>query len=217
MSGSMQPHASRRVYPAMRALAAMLAIGLLSVGVAACAGSGAHEKTALVKLQRPAQQVTPLNVRKTRSYLTFGQPASDVDTNAVAIVVKRYYAAVQANDGAKACAQIARTMARAIPEDVGPLAQHHKSCAVVMSRFFKERSGRPTANVAAIEVTSVRIKGDQAIALLRSPAMHAGELTMRREGKVWKVSDLIGSVLPIPPASQQTASAEPSRGVPGSA
>jgi hypothetical protein len=101
---------------------------------------------------------------------------------------RRYQAAAAASDGARACSLLFSLYAEAIPEDYGHVSSlpyaHGPTCAVVMSKIFKHEHRHFDT---AFRVTGVRVRGNNAIALLGSPTLLASFLSMRRERGTWKV------------------------------
>lgn len=135
-----------------------------------------------------------------RPYEIAGVAAGNVDRKAITALVKSYYAAVVADDGAEACSLLDRSLAKSVAEDYGSMANlpelRGKTCVQVMSALFRHRRGQPTSNVAGIAVTGVRVvSGTHAIALLRSPTMVVGETSAERTEGVWRMSQLLGSSL----------------------
>lgn len=128
---------------------------------------------------------------------SFGRAASAADRRTIAALVKRYYAAAAASDGAKACPLIYSTLEQAIPEDYGqppgPVYSRGKTCAVVMSEYFAHFH-RQLAG--AFAVTGVRVEGRQARVLLGSKTVPASFVTLRRERGTWKINELLGQPLP---------------------
>lgn len=171
--------------------------------------SASTTSTARSSLSHKGMDAVGYNIYlKTQRYLRFGHKADQADTRAVAVTVKRYYGAVATDDGARACSLIYSPMAKALPEVAGEALNQptlrYKSCALAMSLLVRHRNEQPTADVKTIEVTSVRVKGAQGIALLRSRRMRAGEIVVHREGPEWKIQDTFGSVLPVPRLVPQT-------------
>lgn len=130
------------------------------------------------------------------SIQAFGQAPSAVEDRAIAALVSRYFAAAAAGDGAKACPLIYSLLAEAIPEDFGrspgPAYARGKTCAVVMSKIFKHDH----AQLAGVQVTGVRVSGNEARALLGSKALPAGSILLRREHRAWKMDALLSEPLP---------------------
>jgi hypothetical protein len=126
-----------------------------------------------------------------------GQPASGAEERTIAALVKRYYAAAAASDGAKACRLIYSMLEEAIPEDYGqppgPAYSRGKTCAVVMSKTFAHSHSQLAGGFA---VTGVRVEGNEARALLGSRTLPASFILLRRERGVWKIYELLGQPLP---------------------
>jgi hypothetical protein len=128
-----------------------------------------------------------------------GHPLGANDAQAIAAVVKRYYAAAAAGDGAVACTMIAAPLRHAIPEDyghesVGPLyLRAGRTCPQVMSLLFKHfRRGLRSA----VAVTGTSALGGETRALLGSKTMPASVIAVTREGGSWKIDNLLGAPLP---------------------
>jgi hypothetical protein len=131
------------------------------------------------------------------SIQTFGKESGEADKQAVTTVVKRYYAAVAAGDGAGACALLSSGISKSIVQSLGrSAALREKGCPGILSLLFKHRPGQAGASLAVVDVTGVRVKGNRGFALLRSKTMPSGEITIYREGGAWKIGSLIGSALP---------------------
>jgi hypothetical protein len=200
----------------MRMLFVLLVVTLLSVGVVACgktsngAVSSTHSNTTATGSDTATSVSTSTSQSSTKGggfrtsepgpYESGGVVASAADRREVTAVVKRYYAAVATDDGAEACQLLYPPLGKSIAEDYGnsakPLYMRGNTCAVVMSKLFRHRRGRPTSDVAGIEVTGVRIlNGIAAVALLRSPTMRLGETSLHREGATWTVEQMLGGSL----------------------
>jgi hypothetical protein len=127
----------------------------------------------------------------------FGHAAIAAERRAIAALVKRYYAAAAASDGAKACPLINSALEEAIPEDYGqppgPAYARGKTCAVVMSKLFEHAHSQLAG---AFEVTGVRVEGREARALLGSRAVPASFVSVKRERGAWKIGALLGEPLP---------------------
>jgi hypothetical protein len=131
----------------------------------------------------------------------YGHLASATDDKAVTALVKRYYTAAVAGDGASACSMIIPSFARAVPEDYGRATgptylRGGKSCPAVMSLLFKHSHQQLAAGATTLEVTGVRVSGNQGFALLGSRVTPASDIPVQREAGAWKVDALIGNALP---------------------
>jgi hypothetical protein len=150
----------------------------------------------------PEDHMNPENNRyhdkDDNSIVDSGHAASAADKQVVTALVKRYYATAAAGDGTMACSMIVSSLARATPEDYGQAPGPYylrgaKTCAAVMSLLFKHFHGQLTG---AIEVTGVRVEGNQARVLLGSTTMPAGYISVERERGAWKIDTLLGGPLP---------------------
>jgi hypothetical protein len=133
--------------------------------------------------------------------LNYGHAASAVETHAVAEVVKRFFAAAAADDGAKVCSLLFSRVAEEVPEEFeqasSPGALHGKTCAAITSQLFKRRHRQQAAESATLEITGVRVEGAKGLALLRfatTPEPH--NIPIRREHGVWRLMELLDSGLP---------------------
>jgi hypothetical protein len=128
----------------------------------------------------------------------YGQAAGTSDKRALAALVERYYAAAAAGDGAAACSVIDPSFAKAIPEDYGQAPgpgylRGAKTCPAVMTLLFKYFHSQLGG---AVEVTGVRVKGDQAFVLLGSTTRPASYLTLKRKGGgAWGIEGLLATPL----------------------
>lgn len=195
-----------------------LTVALLSLGLTACGGAstldGSHSTTspsvtttdsapattatsATPTSQPPKNDIDNDSDNNNDDY-AYGHAASAADRRAVTALVERYFAAAAAGDGATACPLIYSLFAEEIPElygePPGPPALRGSTCAVVMSKLFKQRHRQMVADHATLEVTDVRVKGRRAHALLRFET-GARDLLVHREGRVWKVDEMLDSPL----------------------
>jgi hypothetical protein len=134
-----------------------------------------------------------------RAVARFGHRASAADRRAVTTAVKRYYAVATSGDGEKGCSMLRPSVAKAVPEDygygsAGPSYLHAgKTCPQVMTLLFRNLHAQL---VDPVEVTGVRISGNQAVALLGSKRMPAGDISIAHQGGAWKIGSIMGTPLP---------------------
>jgi hypothetical protein len=131
-----------------------------------------------------------------RSVLTYGRAASIADRLSISALVTRYYVAASRSDGQGGCSMLPSNLVRAIPGDYGELGPSYlrggRTCVVVLTTLFKHFHGEL---IAPIKVTSVRVAGDHAYALLASATLPASYVTLQREGAVWRINELLGNQL----------------------
>jgi hypothetical protein len=129
---------------------------------------------------------------------TYGSEASGVTRKQIITVVNRYYSAIERDDGRAACALIHTPLAKSVAEDYGqppgPAAWRGRTCAIVMSKFFKHPPLGPAPVLPRARITGVRINPNHDIAFVQmsSKSTPTGEIPVQREGAVWKMRLLIG-------------------------
>jgi hypothetical protein len=208
----------------MRLLTASL-IALLGLGVSACGNAGkrtgsapeSSSSTAAAAAAAAAGTVTPVggylrgdgdvddeaNHTDQDDYATrnYGHAASAADVRAIVALVKRYYAAGAAGDGAAGCTLIYSGLANspslgeaaeeAYPPAPGVPLLRGQSCARIMSLLFKEDHQRLAADFATVEVTRVRVKGSRGLALLGFRTTPERQIPLRHERGTWKIEALL--------------------------
>lgn len=127
----------------------------------------------------------------------FGRPASAADARATTTLVKRYFAAGAAENGAAGCSMLYRTYADSVVEDdgssAGPSYQRGSTCAIVMDKVFTDLQ---TELTEPTEVVAVRVNGPMAYVLLGSTTRPASYVRLRREGGEWKLYGVTQRPLP---------------------
>jgi hypothetical protein len=130
-------------------------------------------------------------------FVSYGPRARTSDARAVTALVKRYYAAAAAGDGATACSLLAAGLITGVAAGQGQSGQGARgACVASMSLTFRQQHQRLAAeDVATMLVTSVHVKGNLGLALLGFRTMPEGEIVVEREGHTWKIDALLGSDL----------------------
>jgi hypothetical protein len=211
----------------MKSLLALLAIALLGQSAAACGGTSKATGSASQASSRiaatGAKAATASSATSTQNYakadrdkdndveapyddtnnneeLNYGRAASSVDKQAIAALIKRYYAAAAAGDGAKACSMLYVTFAEAVPEDYGtsPPGQPYmrgKTCPAVMALLFKHDHSQLIAELPLLEVRRVRLEQHHGLAVLSFGTMPERQIPVQRERRTWKIEALLDSAL----------------------
>jgi hypothetical protein len=129
--------------------------------------------------------------------LNYGQAANATDEKAVAALVKRYYVTAVAGDGEAACKLMLPLYQEAVVEDygsgAGPAYTRGKTCGVVMTKVF--RHDRHLLSTRFV-VTDVRVKGEEALAVLGSKTIPASYIDVHRQDGGWRINGLLASALP---------------------
>jgi hypothetical protein len=132
-----------------------------------------------------------------------GRPAGAADRREVSALVKRYFAAAGGAHGAVACGLVAASVARAVPEVIGgptgrPYARGN-TCPEILSSVFRFFGAQLAAEASAVEVTRVRVEGNQATVVLGFKAIHhypARVMSLIRQGHAWRVDGILDNELP---------------------
>lgn len=124
---------------------------------------------------------------------SWGQPAGQADTHAIATLVKRYYALASKGEGAQACALLPAAYRRSIVADYGqspgPPYLRGKTCGAVLDKMFEHSRNQA---VATYQITEVRVSGNEAYAFLGSRTQPATYVRTLRERGAWKINILLG-------------------------
>lgn len=211
----------------MRPLLALLTVTLLSVGACACggtskdAGSTSHSSTSSAASATPTTSASaptpdyrkadsdkdndvgaPGDDKNNNSVLKLGRAASAADAQAATALVRRYYAAATAREGAKACSMIFSSLANAVSEDYGhgsagpSYLSAGRTCPAVMGLLFKHFHSQLTVERPKLKVTHVRLEGQHGVVVLSFGTQPERQFTIRREGHAWKLGGLIDGELP---------------------
>lgn len=134
--------------------------------------------------------------------LNFGRAASPAERRAVAALLRRYYAAALAGDGPAACGMIVSSFAEAIGEDYGegsagaPYLQSATTCAGVLDLLFRHYHAQLAVEEPRLEVRRVRLVNHRGFAILSFGSMPEREISVAREGHVWKLQAMLDNELP---------------------
>ncbi|HXP99469.1 MAG TPA: hypothetical protein VN845_05310 [Solirubrobacteraceae bacterium] len=173
----------------------LLASALLALGASAC-GSSSKGANAPPSGETSTHGTVVSNPSGAGTAIaSYGQAASAADMGAITTLVKRYYAAAAAENGALACSFTYYIEVETLPEHYGgppgPRWLHGAdTCPTLLTRVFKHFHSKLTGPV---DVMAVRVKGQRAEALVGFPGLRLpeGVVKIRREGDGWKVNGLL--------------------------
>jgi hypothetical protein len=188
----------------------LIAVSALGLGASACGGAGAGPKTDSGSRTSNAfaahgnayggeGNVTAKGFDSDDAPIRFfGHEASAAERQAIAALLRRYYALATRGDGRKACGLMHPLIVEHIPEEYEeqPAGYGH-TCATVMSKLFQMRHARLVLDSSTLVLTGVRAEGDRALVLVR----FAGEpvpdhIAVHREGSSWKIWELFAEQMP---------------------
>jgi hypothetical protein len=195
--------AARRWKPPL----APIAILLFGVGVSACGETGRTTATPPPTAAQAATGRVTVTSASTASIhrpspegsspVSWGHAADGGETREVTELVKRYYVAATADDGAKGCSLIYSILAEAIAEEYGQTpgspSLRGTTCAVVMYKLFKQQHRRLVADLPRLTVKQVRVEGLRGLVLLRFGPSPDRVISLHREHRAWKIDSMIDS------------------------
>jgi hypothetical protein len=201
-----------------RRLLALFAIALLSAGITACGGASkgagsASQGSSNASATASAPGTAASSAAPTQGangndrdndgdkndddekVLDYGHAANAADNQAITALVRRYYAAAAAEDGAKACSLLYPFIAEAIVENYANTALQGKTCAAVMAKLFKEHHQLLTGESVTLKFVRVRVEGGKALAVISFPVPEVRQISARLYGGRWKILDLLDGIL----------------------
>ena len=135
------------------------------------------------------------------SVAEFGHKAPPSDRHAIVALVKSYYIAAVASNGAKACSLFFAPIAKTYPRDLAegserPYLRGLKTCAEVASKLFEQYHAQLSTYAATLTVTNVRLNGASGLVVLGFKTLPSHEVEVMREHGTWKMYTLLDTELP---------------------
>lgn len=140
----------------------------------------------------------------TLSLHSYGEGARSPTRPAVELVVKRYYGAAARGDGALACSLLNRPLAKGAAVEYGQFGPVYlrgaKTCAQLLAMLFKHDRSLLAAEAAHLEITGVRVEGENGFVLMRfSPRLPERQIAVARENGVWGLRVLLDGPMRLVP------------------
>jgi hypothetical protein len=185
----------------MRQSLALLAAALLSITTIAC-GAGASNEYSKQDGDYDFDDVAGYHSGPTNDDLsllaTYGHRAPPAEARAVTALVKRYYAASAAGDGATACTLLSASLAGGLASATSqPVRGAGTTCAGPMSLLLEHQHAQLAAKeVATMTVIAVHTKGDIGLAVLGFRTTPQSEMILVREGGAWRINALFDGIMP---------------------
>jgi hypothetical protein len=198
---------------------------VLSLPVTACGGAGKGASTtassaASARVEAAAATTGPTRTATTRGSLredqdkdyddssdsyfdgddynsvNYPHAADAADKQAVTRLVKRYFVAAAAADGASGCSMIYSLFAETIPETLGlpptgTPSLYGRTCAVVMTKLFKQEHRKLAVEAATLHVAAVRVNEMRGFALLQFKGIPPQSINVHLERGVWKINETV--------------------------
>ncbi len=129
--------------------------------------------------------------------LDFGHVADRSDTQAISVLVKHYYAAAAAENGARACALLTPFVAESVveeheadPDVRGP------SCAEVMRKIFTRYRRELTQKNLSLKIARIGVEGDRSLIALSFPEIpEVRQITARYAAGRWTILRLLDDII----------------------
>lgn len=129
--------------------------------------------------------------------LTFGPAASAAETQAITVLLKRYYTVAAAGGGASACSLTYWLVREKIVEEHdhgrGLPSLRGNTCAQVASKLFRQRHRELTEDVARFKVGAVQVRAKHGWAVLDFGPARERVTQVHREPSGWKMDVLLDS------------------------
>lgn len=194
-----------------RRLAAALAGTLLALGALACGSSGTPQSagggsssatTAGAYLKEDADNdgddphVSHRGQDDQEFLASYGPKASPAATRAIASILRSYYSASAAGEGASACALLNTALAAAIAKEQSPAAAGADACAAAIAPLLAQQHRHLLAeDPATMTVIAVYARGGLALAALGFRNSPESDILLTRAGNIWKIDALYDSLM----------------------
>jgi hypothetical protein len=127
----------------------------------------------------------------------FGHAAGPAEARAIIAVVKRYYVAAAARDGAEGCRLLYSLLAETLVDEYGHVASVSGStCAAVLTKLFDNNHREAVRNLAKFHPFSIRAGSEHGLALYRIEPTTIRRMIVRREHGLWKIDALLNVAMP---------------------
>jgi hypothetical protein len=128
---------------------------------------------------------------------TYGHRASTSAAHTISALVKHYYAAALAGDGAQACALLDAGLAAGLISSQSQTKRGAGACAAAVAPLLAQQHQHLLAeDPATMTVTGVYVNGNLGLALLGFRDSPETDIVVEREGHAWKIGALIDSNVP---------------------
>ncbi len=122
----------------------------------------------------------------------YGRAAQGAERAAVVALVRRYYAAALAGDGAAGCPLLSpQTREQLVEEDGGTAKLRGHSCPTVLTKLFATEHRELAHKSPGMTVQAVRVGGGIGVALIEFPPLRElRKISIHRIAGVWLLHDL---------------------------
>jgi hypothetical protein len=134
------------------------------------------------------------------SVRTFGYPATRSDRRLIVALLKRYYTAAVAGDGAQVCSLVYSPLVKSYTQDLGQNGSRFlrglRGCAQIVSRILMV--GRSALAIVALRpgITEIRVSGRLALVVLGTNPSPIREIEVIRDQRIWMIYGPVDNEVP---------------------
>ena len=181
----------------------LLGAGVLGCGASASQNASSASAQSTAAVQRKSQQYRPTkdgdgDYDNGTDDLGFGYPATPRDVRDATALIRRYYAAVAADDGAIACSLTNSAVVKEIAQPEvrikGGRILPRLSCPEALARNFRPIVKELAYKRDALVVLRVRVLDNTGLAILRFGTT-VRDITLYREHGHWKIQSMLDTSL----------------------
>lgn len=129
-------------------------------------------------------------------FATYHKRASPAETRAIGRLVKRYYAASAAGQGARACALLNAGLAAGLADSAGRSSAGGTCAASLAPLLAQQRRHLAAEEPATMVVNGVYLKGNLGRVVVGFRRAPEGQINIMREGHAWKINALFDYEMP---------------------
>ena len=130
----------------------------------------------------------------------FGHMAPTTEAQTIVALVKRYYRAAAAGNGAQACALVYAPLAKTFPEDLAQAGPYYlrgsKTCPIVVSKLFKQNHLQLSTYAARLQISDVRILENLGLVVMRFKGLPGRYVEVIRAHGSWWMYSLLDNEMP---------------------
>lgn len=173
-----------------------------NIGTVTTASNGPAPLEAKIDADHDSDIGAPQDDPNNRSSEDFGHEATPAERRAIVALLKHYYAAALADEGAEDCTLLLSTIAEAAPNDSSrepgtPAYMHGQTtCAGVLDRLFAHYHAQLAAEVPKLHVGHIRLEEHHGVVFLHFGSLPDRQTSVIREAHTWKMSQIYDQAVP---------------------
>jgi len=186
----------------------LFAAMLVGLGVTACGGTSGKATSLARNSSRPVGAISSTAAHRTDfdndadhndddgKVLAYGRAAGTAERGIATALVKRYYAAAAADDGARACRLLVPLLAEIAAEANEHVPATQRTCPIALARLFRVHHSLLVHKSTSLEVFAIRLKGERMLVVMQFPPLpEARQIEERKVGGVWKIFSILDGII----------------------